>query len=336
MARYEYNKAKTKHNKHPNLINKQSLIEKSKIYKATMNKFINKEQVKTQENLQKLHSNKPKEFWKILNSLEKKSDNPDLDLNEFYEYFRNINSAENIEDDHEVDIDLHDNNDILNSQITDQEIMNCIKNLKNNKAFGNDIILNEYIKTTANQLLPIYTNLFNLIFETGIIPEIWLEGIIGPIYKNKGNAENPENYRPITILSCFSKLFTAVLNTRLTKYVTENEILEENQAGFRKGYSTSDQIFSLHALIEIMKARKMKLFCAFIDFRKAFDSVWRTGLWSQLIKTEIDGKFLRIIRNIYQGIKSCVSLNGQNSNFFYSNAGLRQGENLSPLLFSFF
>ena len=334
VARYEYNKAKTKHNKNPNLINKQSLIEKSKIYKATMNKFINKEQVKTQENLQKLHSNKPKEFWKILNSLEKKSDNPDLDLNEFYEYFRNINSAENIEDDHEVDIDLHDNNDILNSQITDQEIMNCIKNLKNNKAFGNDIILNEYIKTTANQLLPIYTNLFNLIFETGIIPEIWLEGIIRPIYK--GNAENPENYRPITILSCFSKLFTAVLNTRLTKYVTENEILEENQAGFRKGYSTSDQIFSLHALIEIMKARKMKLFCAFIDFRKAFDSVWRTGLWSQLIKTEIDGKFLRIIRNIYQGIKSCVSLNGQNSNFFYSNAGLRQGENLSPLLFSLF
>ena len=145
-----------------------------------------------------------------------------------------------------------------------------------------------------------------------------------------------ENYRPITILSCFSKLFTAVLNTRLTKYVTDNEILEENQAGFRKGYSTSDQIFSLHALIEIMKARKMKLFCAFIDFRKAFDSVWRTGLWSQLIKTEIDGKFLRIIRNIYQGIKSCVSLSSQNSNFFYSNAGLRQGENLSPLLFFLF
>ena len=257
-------------------------------------------------------------------------------MNEFYEYFRNINSAENIEDDHEVDIDLHDNNNILNSQITDQEIMNCIKNLKNNKAFGNDINLNEYIKATANQLLPIYTNLFNLIFETGIIPEIWLEGIIRPIYKNKGNAENPENYRPITILNCFSKLFTAVLNTRLTKYVTENEILEENQAGFRKGYSTSDQIFSLHALIEIMKARKMKLFCAFIDFRKAFDSVWRTGLWSQLIKTEIDGKFLRIIRNIYQGIKSCISLNGQNSNFFYSNTGLRQGERLSPLLFSLF
>ena len=146
--------------------------------------------------------------------------------------------------------------------------------------------------------------------------------------------KNPDNYRPITILSCFSKLFTAVLNARLTKYVDLNDILQENQAGFR--YSTSDQIFSLHALIEILKARKMKLFCAFIDFRKAFDSVWRTGLWTQLLKSEIDGKLLRIIRNIYQGIKSCVSLNGQHSNFFYSSIGLRQGENLSPSLFALF
>ena len=124
------------------------------------------------------------------------SEKKQIILNEFYEYFRNINSAENIEDDQEVDINLHDNNDILNSQITDQEIMNCIKNLKNNKAFGNDIILNEYIKTTANQLLPIYTNLFNLIFETGIIPEIWLEGIIHPIYKNTVNAKKIRELSP--------------------------------------------------------------------------------------------------------------------------------------------
>ena len=66
-------------------------------------------------------------------------------------------------------------------------------------------------------MLPIYIYLFNLIFDTGIIPDIWLEGIIRPIYKNKGDVENPDNYRPITIFSCFSKLFTAVLNARLTK-----------------------------------------------------------------------------------------------------------------------
>ena len=272
IARNEYNMAKTRQNKHPNETNKHILIEKSKIYKSTMNKYINQEQFKTQEKLHKLHSNKPKEFWKIINSLENKSEYPDLNLGEFYDYFKTSNSSENSEDDQEVHIDLNNENEILNSQITGQEILNCIKNLKNNKSFGNDVILNEYIKSTANQMLPIYINLFNLIFDTGILPDIWLEGIIRPIYKRKGDVENPENYRPITILSCFSKLFTSVLNARLTKFVEVNDILEENQAGFRKGYSNSDQIFSLHALIEILKARKMKLFCAFIDFRKAFDS----------------------------------------------------------------
>ena len=65
-------------------------------------------------------------------------------------------------------------------------------------------------------MLPIYVSVFNIVLETGIIPDSWIEGSIRPIYKNNGNTRNPENYRPITILSCFGKLFTAVLNLRLT------------------------------------------------------------------------------------------------------------------------
>ena len=70
-----------------------------------------------------------------------------------------------------------------------------------------------------------------------------LEGAKRPIYKNKGDAKSPENYRPITILSCFGKLFTSVLNARLNKLLDAHTILEENQAGFRAGYSTMDRIF---------------------------------------------------------------------------------------------
>ena len=124
-------------------MNKQALIQKSKTYKNTMNKFINEEQSKTQENLQKLQSKRPKEFWKILNSLEKRSDNPDLNLNEFYDYFKSNNSSTNAECDQEININLNNDNEILNSKFTGQEILKCIKNLKNNKSFGNDIILNE-------------------------------------------------------------------------------------------------------------------------------------------------------------------------------------------------
>ena len=143
-------------------------------------------------------------------------------------------------------------------------------------------------------MLPIYVSYFNLIFDTGIIPDTWLEGIIRPIYKKNGDPLKPENYRPITILSCFGKLFTAVLNQRLYNYLTSYEILKENQAGFRAGYSSFDHIFSLYALIELLKAKNKKLYCCFIDFRKAFDSVWRIGLWMKMLGNGINGKIFNL------------------------------------------
>ena len=85
-----------------------------------------------------------------------------------------------------------------------------------------------------------------------------------------------------------------------------------------------------------MKARKLKLYCTFIDFSKAFDTIWRAGLWSKLVKYNIDGKILTVVKSMYEHIKSCVSFNGENSTFFQCNNGLRQGENLSPILFSLF
>jgi hypothetical protein len=98
--------------------------------------------------------------------------------------------------------------------------------------------------------------LFNCIFDSGIIPESWLTGNVKPIYKNKGNHLDPKNFRPITILSCFGNLFTAVLLTRLNAFSEKFSILNENQSGFRKGYSTIDNIFVLYAFFELLKLKK--------------------------------------------------------------------------------
>ena len=195
-----------------------------------------------------------------------------------------------------------------------------------------------YIKTTSHKLLPLYVNLFNLIMDTGILPIKWSLGTIIPIYKNKGDPQAPENFRPITLLSCVSKLFTSVLNNRLNKFLEDNNILIENQAGFRKSYSTLDHIFTLNSIVEILRLRqqKKKLFCLFIDFSQAFDSVWRVGLWQKLLENNINGNFFNIVKNMYSNIKSCISLNGEKSPFFGCNCGVRQGENLSPVLFSLF
>ena len=65
----------------------------------------------------------------------------------------------------------------------------------------------------------VYHKLFNIVLTTGIVPDGWTVGVINPIYKNKGDVTDPANYRPITLLSCFGKLFTSILNERLLKFV---------------------------------------------------------------------------------------------------------------------
>ena len=75
--------------------------------------------------------------------------------------------------------------------------------------------------------------LINLILSTGLIPEQWLTSIIQPIYKNKGEKNDVDNYRAISLLSCFGKMFTAVVNNRLSKFLEDSDVLGEEQAGFR-------------------------------------------------------------------------------------------------------
>ena len=89
-------------------------------------------------------------------------------------------------------------------------------------------------------------------------------------------------------------------------------------------------------LIDFYLSKGKKLFCAFIDYKKAFDSVNRTALWHKLLDNNIDGKCIKIIHSMYNIAKSCVKTGNTLSEFFSSQAGVRQGENLSPLLFSLF
>ena len=103
-------------------------------------------------------------------------------------------------------------------------------------------------------MIDIYVKLFNIVSDKDIFPDAWLIGIIRPIYKN-GDIANPENYKPISLLGCLRKLFTAILNKLITLFLETNEQLSEAQAGFRKDHSTVDYIFTLYGLIELLKTR---------------------------------------------------------------------------------
>ena len=107
-----------------------------------------------------------------------------------FEHFKKLNENDS-DDDVEPDFNFdHIDNDVdqfLNSPITEKEIKNVVLKLKNGKAFGNDGILNEYIKNTIDDLMPIYVKLFNIILVIGIVPDTWSLGIMVTIYKNKGS-----------------------------------------------------------------------------------------------------------------------------------------------------
>ncbi len=86
-------------------------------------------------------------------------------------------------------------------------------------------------------------------------------------------------------------------------------MLGAEQAGFRKKYSTTDHIFVFYSLIQLYtKFKKKKLFCCFVDYRKAFDTVPRVLLWQKLLANNVNGKLLTVIKNIYDSAKSAVRL----------------------------
>ena len=287
----------------------------------------------------------PNEYWKILNNAanqEVKMGNIDTSL--FFNHFSKLSQkpkspdgSPSLNTSFDPRTVNHSINEEINKPISESEILAQLKKLKNNKSAGIDVVTNELLKNCPGALITIIGQYFNLILNSGFVPSDWTKGIIKPIFKNKGSPDDdPDNYRGITLLSCLGKLFTSIINKRLSYYVEATGILGEEQAGFREGYSTTDHVFTLYSIIDLYLHKKKRVYCAFVDYKKAFDLIDRTSLWTKLISNGINGKVITVIYNMYNNAKSCVMNGSEKSDFFNCNIGVRQGENLSPLLFAMY
>ena len=114
------------------------------------------------------------------------------------------------------------------------------------------------------------------------------------------------------------------------------EIIAEEQAGFRAGRSTTEQIFNHRILGEKYLQHQQNLYHVFIDFKKAFDRVWHEALWATLRKYNINTSIIRAIENLYEKAQSAVLFNDSTGEWFRTTVGVRQGRLLSPTLFNIF
>lgn len=211
--------------------------------------------------------------------------------------------------------------------ITEAEVEDVIKKIKNRKAPGLDGISNELLKYGNNCVTKELTKLFNKILDAGKIPEDWKGSITLPLFK-KGDRKNPDNYRGITLLNTCQKLLSKIILNKL-----RIEISEEQQ-GFRINRSTTDATFIIRQIVEKAIEFNRPAFLCFVDLKKAFDRVKLNDVISMLIEREVPTKLIKIIEDMYVNTTTRIQTGNTFSEVIKCNSGIRQGDSLSPALFN--
>ena len=217
--------------------------------------------------------------------------------------------------------------------ISKDDITKAIAALKNNKAPGSDSITPEVLKAGGDTVVNMLKIIFDKILNSTDTPTHFAKMIVTPIFK-KGDRENPANYRAIALLSIPGK----VLNRILLQHIQEKteQVTSDRQYGFRPNRGTTDAIFVVRQLMQKSKERNLNLHYHFIDFKSAFDTIWRQALWRMMARIGVNKTVIEVIKNMYEKSQCTVNVDGKMTDWFEVTVGVRQGCLLSPTLFNLF
>ena len=213
-----------------------------------------------------------------------------------------------------------------------EETQRAVDKLKAGKAAGICGIPGELLKAGGADVIKGLHSVLCAVWESGIIPPDWIKGLVVPIWKGKGDQQDCNNYRGVTLLSVPGKVLAQLLLSRIRDHLLSSQRPE--QAGFTPKRSTTDRILGLRALIECRHEYQQKLIVAYVDFRKAFYSVNREALWELLRLRGVPAGVLRLISGLYSDTVSAVRCGGSMSRSFPVTTGVRQGCVLAPTLFN--
>ena len=287
--------------KYKNKLNHSIKIAKKDYFENQFIKYKNNVKMTWQTINQVLHRNKSK--GRLPDTFREKNkdvsfSDPVVIANRFNEYFVSVgpNLAKKIPKDDTTTFKKYLKGNYKESMfaepITEHEIITEIDQLKSNKSAGHDEFNTKLIQTIKLEISKSLTHIFNLTFQTGLIPDSVKIALVTPIYKANENFLF-ENYRPISVLTCFSKLLERLMYKRLISFINKQRILSKHQFGFRKNHSTDHAIIELTDNITKAMDEGKYTIGIFLDLSKAFDTVNHQILLNKLEHYGIRGLCLK-------------------------------------------
>ncbi|GBN27805.1 RNA-directed DNA polymerase from mobile element jockey [Araneus ventricosus] len=220
-----------------------------------------------------------------------------------------------------------------NQNFTYQEFLLCLSST-HKSAPGPDLISYIMIQHLNSESQKNLLYLYNRIWNEYHFPTSWQHALVIPLLKPGKNSADPSNYRPIALTSCLCKLLERMVNRRLIYFLERNNLLNQNQSGFRRGRSTLDNLLALETDIRLAFLQRKHLVAIFVHIEKAYDRTWRYGILKDLYDFNLRGNLPIFIQKFLAFRKFQVRVGSELSDFYVQEEGVPQGSVLSVTLFN--
>ncbi len=216
--------------------------------------------------------------------------------------------------------------------LTNEEISTAIEMLDSKNSLDRHGLSMSFLKKCIFLIHEPLKHVYNLSLSTGIVPQQFKISKVVPIFKS-GDPMSPDNYRPIALISNFSKILEKIMFNRLTNFLDYNKIISPCQFGFRSGHSTVHPLMHLHNFVTEALNKKEHAIAIFCDIRKAFDTVNHNILFKKMYQIGIRGRNLEWFKNYLADRGQFVHIGGVDSEIVNLILGVPQGSILGPILF---